>query len=47
MRPVGRVFGFWFLLLCGFVMIFTGDVTGAAVFMVGALLFDAIKTLNR
>ena len=47
MKPVGRIFGFWVLLLCGFGMSFTGDGTGAAVCMVGAILFDAIKTLKR
>jgi hypothetical protein len=47
MEPIGRNFGFWVLVICGFGMCFTGNGTGASIFMVGAVLFDAIKTINR
>lgn len=47
MKPIGRQFGFWTLLICGFGMSFANQTTGAVICMVGAVLFDAIKTIDK
>ena len=47
LKPIGRQFGFWTLLFGGFSMSFTDQPTGAAIFIVGAVLFDAIKTMDK
>jgi hypothetical protein len=47
MKPIGRNFGGMVLVLGGFGMSFAGEPVGAVVCLVGAVLFDAIKTLNN
>jgi hypothetical protein len=45
-KPIGRELGFWALIICAFCMVFNDQHTGAAVYMVGAVLFDAVKTIG-
>ena len=47
LKPIGRQFGFWTLLLGGFGMSLEDQPTGAAICIVGAVLFDAIKTMDK
>lgn len=44
MKPIGRNFGFLTLAACSFGMSLVEHHTAAAIYMVGAVLFDAIKT---
>ena len=47
MKEINETFGFWVLLSCGAGLSLTGSGTGAAVCLVGAVLFNAIKSLKR
>ena len=47
MKEINETFGFWVLLSCGVGLSWTGNGTGAAVCLVGAVLFNAIKSLKR
>lgn len=44
---IPRFFGFWVLLASSCAWAFRGDGTEAAIFLVGAVLFDAVKELNK
>ena len=43
MKPIGRNFGFWVLFLSAFGASYAGLPEMSAIFLVGSLLFDAIK----
>lgn len=47
MKPVNRIFGFFLLVFTGLFLNHIGEYTGASIFMVGAVLFDAIKTIGK
>lgn len=46
-KPIGRMFGFWVLVFCAFISTYNGDSVEAAIFIVGAVIFDAIKTIGN
>ena len=47
MKPIGAEFGFWLLMAVGFGCALTGKAECAAIYTVGAVLFNAIKTLDK
>ena len=47
MKEISEKFGFWILLSCGLGLSWVGNGTGAAICLVGAILFNAIKSLRK
>jgi hypothetical protein len=45
-KPISRALGFWTLLILSWFCLYADLITAAAVYTVGALLFDAIKTIG-
>lgn len=46
-KPISRNFGLWVLLLAGFLNAIQGHDVVASIFLVGAVLFDGIKSLSK
>ena len=44
MKPIDRLTGFWVLVACGAFMLFLEQYTASSIFMVGAVIFDALKS---
>lgn len=47
MKPISRKFGFYTLMSLSAFATFMGDTESGAVFMVGGILFDAIKCIGK
>lgn len=46
-KPISRNFGFWVLLLSALANAIQGHDIVASIFLVGAVLFDGIKSINK
>ena len=47
MKPISRQVGVWGLFICSYVMSLVNEPTSAAIFLVGAILVDAIKAMDK
>ena len=46
-KPIGREFGFWVLMAVSIGMAYKGQTEASAIYFVGAILFNAIKSIGN